>query len=291
LLLKEAATLAYFSMTLLSKSYLIVAVISALLSGCTLRDSNEDTTLIESLLVSTNIVNSYTKQELKELEGKRWHAGTSDRAKAWFIVANKIDSLTTEANSSLAAYCKNVNDENFQECKAKLSKKANDYVKSILSYNQELRKYFENDFTKLLNSAYFKDFTSIELIKVNQVKACHSISIIANKAISYCNQQPNLGCVLHFDKISVLMGQNSIHFKTGDKLEITAGVGAFSIAAQPKIVIGKQLVPLNNNGYAEYKKLITADSGKHILPVKISYYSQDGELKTLEKEIEYFVDK
>jgi hypothetical protein len=51
------------------------------------------------------------------------------------------------------------------------------------------------------------------------------------------------------------------------------------------------LVPLNSNGYAEYKKLITADSGKHILPVKINYYSQDGELKTLKKEIEYFVDK
>ena len=88
-----------------------------------------------------------------------------------------------------------------------------------------------------------------------------------------------------------MIGQNSKHFKSGDKLEITAGVGAYSVASQPKIDIDNKDISVNDMGYAEFKKEISNNPGKYSLPVNITYYAPDGTLKRSTYEIEYFVDQ
>ena len=47
-----------------------------------------------------------------------------------------------------------------------------------------------------------------------------------------------------FDKTGVLVGQSSNYVMPGQEITITAGVGAYSSAAQPKISIGGASVQL-----------------------------------------------
>ncbi|MBK6379818.1 MAG: hypothetical protein IPF72_08815 [Chitinophagaceae bacterium] len=55
------------------------------------------------------------------------------------------------------------------------------------------------------------------------------------------------------ETFQVIIGQSSNCVKAGDNLEITAGVGAFSAASQPKFTIGDKLISGDDNGIAIYK--------------------------------------
>ncbi len=72
-------------------------------------------------------------------------------------------------------------------------------------------------------------------------------------------------------------------------MEITAGVGAFSKAAQPTVTIEGQNVPLDIDG-ASHRKVNAATSlGKHIVNVSVTFTDQEGKVQTITKPIEYTV--
>jgi hypothetical protein len=74
----------------------------------------------------------------------------------------------------------------------------------------------------------------------------------------------------------------------GEELVITAGIGAFSKAAQPTVSIDGANVPLNAEGTAEYKTKVGV-SGAGIKRVRISYAKPDGTTAVVEKEVKYTV--
>jgi hypothetical protein len=92
-----------------------------------------------------------------------------------------------------------------------------------------------------------------------------------------------------FDQYSVLIGINSEYAKKGDSMEITAGVGAFSLMAQPTFTINGVVVPPEANGAALYKMRITGAKGKHYIPVKVEFFKPDGTKTIMTKEIKYTV--
>ncbi|HVW62921.1 MAG TPA: GldM family protein [Puia sp.] len=91
---------------------------------------------------------------------------------------------------------------------------------------------------------------------------------------------------LVFDRFQPLVGTNATYLMPGDELEVTAGVGAYSAAAQPKVYINGALQPLNADGIADYK---TKVSSTGTLNVKIEYSKPDGTTGVIDKAVKYTV--
>lgn len=92
---------------------------------------------------------------------------------------------------------------------------------------------------------------------------------------------------VRYDKTGVLVGQSSNYVMPGQEVVITAGIGAYSSAATPTIVIGgaKQEVV---DGRATYK-INASGAGARKVPVSITYKTLDGKDTTAITEVEYFV--
>jgi gliding motility-associated protein GldM len=107
-----------------------------------------------------------------------------------------------------------------------------------------------------------------------------------NQVVTYCHEQ--IGAVkVKFDKTGVLVGQSSNYVMPGQEVVITAGIGAYSSAAQPKISIngaGSAVV----DGKATYT-ITASGSGKRTVPVTVNYLDQDGIPQSKTETVEYTV--
>lgn len=89
-----------------------------------------------------------------------------------------------------------------------------------------------------------------------------------------------------FDQFQPLIGTNATYLMPGDELEVTAGVGAFSAAAKPKITINGQSMSVGTDGTADFK---TKVSSTGTVNVKIEYIKPDGSTGTIDKAVKYTV--
>ena len=107
-----------------------------------------------------------------------------------------------------------------------------------------------------------------------------------SQIIDYCYNQ--IGQVkLVFDEFQAIASANTNYAMPGDPIEIVAGVGAFSSAAQPTITVGGVEVPLEG-GQAIYKTTASGTGTKNI-PVVISFLKPDGTPAKVEKTVTYTV--
>ncbi|MBS1567394.1 MAG: gliding motility protein GldM, partial [Bacteroidetes bacterium] len=91
-----------------------------------------------------------------------------------------------------------------------------------------------------------------------------------------------------FDKFQAIAQSSTSYAMPNDPIEITAGVGAFSEAAKPKIYIEGALQPLTSDGTAVYKTTASG-TGDHNVNVKIEYARPDGRIETVNKVVKYTV--
>jgi gliding motility-associated protein GldM len=91
-----------------------------------------------------------------------------------------------------------------------------------------------------------------------------------------------------FDQFQAIAQASSNYVMPGDDLEITAGVGAFSAAAKPRITIGGQNMPLTPEGTAIFKTQASG-TGTKVIPVRIEYTKPDGSTAVVNKEVKYEV--
>ncbi len=269
---------------------IVYLFIFLVLNGC-MQEKERKSYTSYSLISATQIIDNYTRLEYDDLKRKLFDPTTSERAKRWYPISERIITLKSEVRQIADSLFQLCGESNIENGKSNLLKIANSYGNSVLQVHPELKLNFATEFSKLLDPIFLEKFKSIN--EKNEIRDIfnNTISIIAHKAISYCNLQASPGCILRYEQFSVLIGQNSKHFKSGDQIEITAGVGSFSRAANPKITIDNKLLKINDIGYAEFKKDIQGSRGKYIIPIVISYYSPDGLQKTTKHEVEYFIDK
>lgn len=105
--------------------------------------------------------------------------------------------------------------------------------------------------------------------------------------VDYCHTQ--IGAVkLIFDKFQPIATSNTTYAMPGDPIEITAGVGAFSDAAKPKITINGAPQALTPDGTAIFKTTANG-TGEHKVMVHIEYSKPDGSTGTLDKPVTYTV--
>ena len=225
------------------------------------------------------------KQELKKESGLKTVDGKEEY---------KEDDLDagTRLLVQLAPEGKGKGKELFEKLKA--------YKEQLLSIDPEMKKEIEvglpldltipptsseagkNDWAY----AYFHMTPTIAAITIMS-KFQNDVRNSESKAVEFCHKQ--IGQVeIIYDQFQAFAGTNTQYLMPGEELVITAGIGAFSKAAQPSITIDGANVALNAEGTAEYKTRV-GGSGAGIKRVRISYAKPDGTTAVVEKEIKYTV--
>ena len=120
-------------------------------------------------------------------------------------------------------------------------------------------------------------------------KTINDILLSESKMSSYLDNKTSM-IVEDFTIFSTLVSQSTKHLKAGEILEITAGIGSYSVAANPIFIINGNIVKLDESAKAKYT-LKVSGRGKKTIPVKIFYISNNGSKESKEIELEYYVDE
>jgi gliding motility-associated protein GldM len=181
---------------------------------------------------------------------------------------------------------------------ADLEKKLKEYRAAMLAINPEIGKEFATSLAvdnapvtgqdgeaKEFTDAYFHMTPTVAGLTLLS-KFQNNVKNSENQVVTYCHEQ--IGKVkVKFDKAAVLVGQSSDYVMPGQDITITAGVGAFSSQAQPRITINGGS-PTMENGVGKYT--FKADgSGKKTVSISVNYVDQDGNPKSENKTVEYTV--
>jgi gliding motility-associated protein GldM len=180
-----------------------------------------------------------------------------------------------------------------------LRKKLEEYRTNMLSIDPLIKKEYEKTFQvnttppKSLEGKQ-KDFTQSYFHMTPTVAALTMLSMFQNdvknaenEIINFCHSQ--IGAVkVIYDQFAALVGQSSNYLMPGDKLDITAGVGAYSKAAQPQITINGALSPIDGEGKATYS-ITASGTGPRSIPVNVTFTKPDGTKETKSFNVQYTV--
>ena len=258
----------------------------------------------------------------KSLADKMADATTRDKAKIWQPKAAEAQKLSNEMTAYLEVLKKDLKTaaglevidgkESFKEDNLEaashlfgtqgkgkeLEAKLKAYRKAMLDIDPQIKAKFENTIPvdvdpPIGQDGSKKDFTNAYFHMTPTVagltllsKFQNNVKNAENQVVTYCHEQ--IGAVsVRFDKTGVLVGQSSNYLMPGQELTITAGIGAYSSAAQPEISIGGSGVPVVD-GKGTYK-ISASGAGARTVPVTIRYKDQDGVLQTKTENVEYIV--
>ncbi len=262
--------------------------------------SKEDEKLFEELNLclenSNKIIEHRSQSCLRKLEEDLQDFAKRDRASIWLTKAKQVEILSNEIiinvdsleNKLLSTPSKRIDE-----------KEANILFGNMTRYKQKLLLIDESITTEFRSMIDVND--SIELSFIKSFTNSNSISKLAvykNKVvrikemlIEYCSKMDGVLICGMIDHFSFIATQNSTHFKPNETLEIKAGVGTFSKAANPKISVNNNDVKVNDEGVAEYKTKVSNEKGTYKKLVKIQFAKPDGTISTVEKEMIYTVDE
>ncbi|HMU46674.1 MAG TPA: gliding motility protein GldM [Chitinophagaceae bacterium] len=275
-------------------------------------------------LENTNVtVTQSTATILKSLEDKTTDPQTKDRAVVWFPKAQEVTKISQGLYDKIEAL-KNkiitlaggkpgdpsvsfkednldivtklmVKDGEGKKLKALLE----DYSKQIKGIDPEFDSAFAKPFVDVSNPpgndgktkdwdvAYFHMVPTVAGLTILS-KFQNDIKTAENKVVAYCHQKVGEVKVI-FDSYAAIVGQNSNYLMPGQEIEIRAGIGAFSKAAQPTINIGGSTVAIGEEGFATYKTQ-AGGVGSHSVPVRISFFNQTtGKEEIKEVKVDYVV--
>ncbi len=180
-----------------------------------------------------------------------------------------------------------------------LEQKLKDFREAMLNIDPSIRKEFEGtfpvDISKIIGQdGKEKDFTNAYFHMTPSVAALTLLSKFQNNVknaenlvVTYCHNQVGAVKVV-YDQFAALVGQSSNYVMPGEEVEITAGVGAYSKAAQPQISIGGSSAAVGPDGRASYK-FNASGSGSRSVPVNVTYTKPDGTKETKTFDVKYTV--
>lgn len=92
-----------------------------------------------------------------------------------------------------------------------------------------------------------------------------------------------------FPSITAIATLNSAYVKSGDTLELFAGIGEFSAAMRPTIFVDEKKIDISESGYCEYKIRPRGKPGKRSMQVRFEYTKPDGTQEMMTKKIRYTI--
>lgn len=175
------------------------------------------------------------------------------------------------------------------------------YRQDLLSIDPELNKVFSPilivfakgfDYTgndsKIFTKTFFNKIPAIAAMAMLS-KFENNVKIIENNFITFCLSNGYSTFCGFSERPWPLVTQSTNYIKGGELIEITAGVGSFSFALQPKAIIDEKEISADENGVMIYKFKTPLKAGKYTKPVKMEYTTPDGNPASMTKNIEYTV--
>lgn len=179
-----------------------------------------------------------------------------------------------------------------------LKKKLDEYKAKVIAIDPEF-KQFEATFPVSTEGVTGKegkkkDFTTSYFHMTPTVAALtllskfqNNVKNAENNIVNYAHSK--IGSVAFvYDKFAAVVGQSSNYLMPGEKMQITAGVGSFSSAAQPQITIGGASVPINADGVA-IREFGADGAGQKSVPVTVTYTKPDGTKESKSYDLKYTV--
>ncbi len=180
-----------------------------------------------------------------------------------------------------------------------LKAKLEDYKKKMLAIDSSFPSRFSANFpvntdpipskeggTKPFTTGYFHMTPTVAALTMLS-KFQNNVKNAENTISSYIHSK--IGAVeFVYDQFAAVVGQSSNYVMPGEKVTITAGVGAYSTAAQPQITIGGAGVPVNADGVA-IREFTAEGGGERSMPVSVTYTKPDGTKETKTFPIKYTV--
>jgi gliding motility-associated protein GldM len=280
----------------------------------------------QSLVTSNEVIGEGNETLYKSLEAKLNDPQSAEKAKIWEPKANQAKELSAQLydyieglklklkqQSGLKTDANGQEDFREDDLNAssrlfdtdglgkELKNKLDAYKEAMLNIDPAIRKQFEKNFPVNTDTKEFKsregktkDFTQTYFYMTPTIAAMTVLSKFQNniknsesEIVTYCHNQ--IGSVkVIYDQFAALVGQSSNYVMPGEKIDITAGVGAYSKAAQPTVTIGGSKVAVGPDGRAEYT-ITASGAGSHELPVTVSFTKPDGTTDTRTFPIKYTV--
>ncbi|MBL0183500.1 MAG: hypothetical protein IPP96_14890 [Chitinophagaceae bacterium] len=277
----------------------------------------------EGLQQSTVTISKSTDLIFLELKEKTFEYATKEKAMFWQPIAMEIKRLSDGMVNYIVSLKKEFKDESGGNDLAnkdwqnnskvtehvlkshgkgsQLLRKLVQYKNDILVVDPMIKARFESAINVFANESSYEAGDSVRFIKsffgeipiaaVNVIlsKLENNIRVYENELAKFCfNQIGSTDGGFMFNKIQVLVGQNSTCLKTGEELIIEAGMGSFSSTVKCTILINGENIPVID-GVAIYKSKIHLKAGKYSVPLKIDYISEDGIKKSVTKNVSYTV--
>jgi len=139
---------------------------------------------------------------------------------------------------------------------------------------------------KTFTDAYFHMTPTVAALTLLS-KFQNNVKNAENQVVTYCHNQVGAVKVV-YDQFAALVGQSSNYIMPGEEMEITAGVGAYSKAAQPQVSIRGASSAIGPDGRASYKFNVSG-SGSQTVPVSVTYTKPDGTKESKQFEVKYTV--
>ncbi|MDB5229737.1 MAG: gldM [Chitinophagaceae bacterium] len=276
-----------------------------------------------SLQNANNTIESKNVDIFKSFQQKLNDPKTAERAKEWYPRAEHakqmsdelytyIDGLKLELKKAAgfnppkdttykeddleAATRVLVDGPRGKELKSRLEKFRND----ILSIHPDIKAEFDRSLPidlrmpKSNNEASRKDWSTAYFHMTPTIAAITILSKFQNdvknseaQVVDFCHRKVG-EVILVYNEFQAFAGTNSQYLMPGQQLEITAGVGAFSKAAQPTVTVDGSVVSLNAEGVAAYKTIV-GGPGTYTKIVNISFTKPDGTKASIPKTVQYTV--
>jgi hypothetical protein len=116
----------------------------------------------------------------------------------------------------------------------------------------------------------------------------NKILYLANETLRY-NGSRYCSIPLIFDKYAPLITQNATHFKAGEWLEVTSGIGAFLGNTKLRVTINGSTYTSNSYNLSQKIK-VKGKSGVYVLPITLQFENpQTGETQIRKENITYYV--
>lgn len=283
----------------MSRLFFLVPLISVLPS-CIRRDDS----ILPSETVRTQVMEDAMKTigvssmlNMKSLDDKSHDYKTSEKAGEWNPKAIRTVQLVKRINDSLFA----AQSRPFTgiESSKSLKKIIRSNLDSIQAIEPRFKEEFKNEFCRINQQ------TDILLKDENETLATRnelniswkerlqllrlSLARLENQLTAFCD---NVCTAMYcgFDSYYPLVSQNSTIFSPGQQIEINAGIGYFSKAAQPTFRIKGKTTTVNEAGFSRFKERVPDKPGHYTVPVTISYFNQlTGKTETATIKVEYDV--
>jgi len=268
---------------------------------------------IEGLEKSNKIIVDQISCHLKSLERKLWEVGEQELAEIWQPVSVKVHKLSNELIKyldTLKSEVRNVDDADYNLVKRiflikkkgeYLFKKLKKYESDIVSIKPEMRERFmgsisllsvdiEISDTQKFTDKYLKDIPAIAVVALlsnieNQVRKTEYDLVRLGDLFS-----TSISCDFS-DDFSAIVSLSSTTVSPNEIIEVHAGIGYFSRAAQPKIMINGKDIDLSDEAVAIYGVKANSVPGEYKIPVNIEYTKPDGQKQIYSRFISYNVEK